>query len=231
MKDRKRKERKEHGGDEHEDELEDEHEGVYEDIFGLPRRRRGLDDPFFSDFDAEFERMRRYMDRMMQAAMRGGLARDGPNRPFIYGFSMRTGPDGRPVFQEFGNTRNVKRVTGPGQSACPAVGEGQEGPVRDQGGPEYGGREPLTDVIDCGETLAVTVELPGVERDDIELEISNDTLTIRVDTDERRYYKEVDLPEAVEEDTTKASYKNGVLDVTLRKKAPVKKRGKKVRID
>lgn len=227
MRDRKRKERKEHEEDEH----EDEHEEVLEDIFGLPRRRRGLDDPFFSDFDAEFERMRRYMDQMMQAAMRGDVARDGPNKPFIYGFSMRTGPDGRPVFQEFGNTRNVRKVTGPGPSACPAVGEGQERPVRDQGGTEYGGREPLTDVIDCGETLAVTVELPGVEKDDIELEISNDTLTIKVDTEERRYYKEIDLPEAVEEDTTKASYKNGVLDVTLTKKASTKKKGKKVKID
>jgi HSP20 family protein len=222
--DDKRKKKRKEREDGEPDEL-----GPFEDgLFGWPsdRRRRSMD-PFFSDMDSEFERMRRYMDHMMQAAMRGDLSRDDPNKPFIYGFSMKTGPDGKPVFREFGNTRRAKRITGTGPRAtCPAgtcTGT-------DDDHVTINGREPLTDVIDCGDTIAVTVELPGVEKKDIQLNVSEETLTIQVDTEERRYYKEVDLQAPVEEDTTKASYKNGVLDVTLKKKAVEKKKGKRVEI-
>jgi HSP20 family protein len=214
-----------------EDEEPDEEE-VYEDIFNVPRRRRHYD-PFFGSFDAEFERMRQYMDQMMEAAMRGDLTRDDQMKPFIYGFTMRTGPDGKPHFQEFGNTRNVRRLSESrkapscGDGAC---ADGTCGAPRGQGYAINGSREPLTDVIDCGDSIAVTVELPGVEKKDIHLEVAEDFLTIRVDTEGRRYFKEVELPAPVEEGTTKASYKNGVLDVTL-KKSQDKRKGKKVEIE
>lgn len=183
----------------------------------------GYRDPFFSSFDDEFESMRRYMDKMMRSAMKGGLEGDDLNKPFIYGFSMRTGPDGKPVFQEFGNTRRMRGLNG---DARPA----EQGPSRPPE-PTVRGREPLTDVIDCGDTIAVTVELPGVDKADIELEVHEETLTIKVDTESRRYFKEVDLPSPVKEDTAQASYKNGVLDVTLTKKCPGKKKGQKVPIE
>ncbi|MCS7114135.1 MAG: hypothetical protein RMJ15_03975 [Nitrososphaerota archaeon] len=45
--------------------------------------------------------------------------------------------------------------------------------------------------------MHVVAELPGVEKEDIKLYGSEDTLTITVDTPQRKYHKEVSLPAKV----------------------------------
>lgn len=195
------------------------------------RRRRAFDPfSFGGDIDDEFEQMRRYMDQMMKAAMRGGLVGSSNNEPFVYGFSLRIGPDGKPVFQEFGNTSKARKMAPPGpQEASSSRGRSWAAEDDEETeGPQ--GREPLTDVIDCGDTIAVTVELPGVEKNDIKLEIADTLLTIRVNNEARRYFKEVQLPAPVKEEAAKASYKNGILDITLTKKVPPKKKGTKIEV-
>ncbi len=67
------------------------------------------------------------------------------------------------------------------------------------------------------EVIKVVAEVPGVEKDDINLNASERKLIISVDTPQRKYYKEVDLPAEVDPKSTKASYKNGVLEVVLKK--------------
>ena len=79
-------------------------------------------------------------------------------------------------------------------------------------------REPLTDIIEGDDDVAVTVEIPGVEKNNIELNVTNDILEIKVDTPNRKYHKRLDLPCDVLPKTTKATYKNGVLDVVIKRK-------------
>ena len=66
--------------------------------------------------------------------------------------------------------------------------------------------------------MAVTIEIPGVEKEDIDLEVTEDTLEINVDNPNRKYHKIIDLPCKVKPKTTKASYKNGVLDIVIKRK-------------
>jgi len=114
--------------------------------------------------------------------------------PFIYGYSMIIGPDGKPVIREFGNVH---------PSRCgPQIKED---------------REPLIDVISTNGEVRVVAELPGVEKKDIKLHVLDDTVTISVDTPNRKYYKEAKLKEEVETKSAKTSFKNGVLEVTLQK--------------
>ena len=77
--------------------------------------------------------------------------------------------------------------------------------------------------------VKVIAELPGVEKKDIKLHGTETTLTISVDTPQRKYYKEVELPCEVDANSAKASYQNGVLDIELKKAKP-KKKGKKIEI-
>lgn len=169
--------------------------------------RRDFGDFFaFDNIDDEFERMKEYMDRIMQRLMEGELEYE---KPFVYGFSMRVGPDGKPRIQQFGNTRPW------------TIGKEEE----------IGGREPLTDIIEDDKTISVTIEIPGVEKDDIELNTAENKLTISVDTPQRRYYKEVVLPSKVNPELAKATYKNGVLDIILEKVVKKDKRGKKIQIE
>ena len=60
--------------------------------------------------------------------------------------------------------------------------------------------------------------MPGVERDDIDLNVTGDTLEIKVDTPQRKYHKSLNLPCDVKPKTTTATYKNGILDIVIKRK-------------
>jgi len=172
---------------------------------GKRDENRDEGDPFrdlFKDFEKDFAQMQEQLNAIMQDAVKQlteqGFGKAGqPGSPFVYGFSMRLGPDGKPRFEQFGNTLHA-----PGAKPEVAV---------------EGGREPLTDVLDHEDSITVTVELPGVEKTDIQVYATEQQLTIKVDTATRKYYKELALPAAVKPDSTQATFKNGVLDVTIQK--------------
>lgn len=77
------------------------------------------------------------------------------------------------------------------------------------------GRELLLDVVNEEDTVSVTAELPGLEISDIRLDATEVTLTISVDTTNRRYHRRVVLPARVNPRSIRSAYKNGVLEVCL----------------
>jgi len=191
------------------------------------RRGRRANSPFgwmdrwFSGFDEMFERMFQDMARgMPKDFMAEKKLPDGSTMrqygPFVYGYSMSMGPDGKPIVQEFGNVKPSKR---PGMF-------GFEQPALEP----QDAREPLVDVMNEPDQVRVVAELPGVEKSEIKTSISEDTVTIRVDSPVRKYYKEVQLPSHVDPDSPKASYNNGVLEIAL-KKIQQRTKGKEIRID
>jgi HSP20 family protein len=91
-------------------------------------------------------------------------------------------------------------------------------------------REPLVDAMVQSDTVKVVAELPGVEKSDIALECDGRNLVLKVDTDKRRYYKSLELPVEVDPDTSKASYKNGVLELVLTRKS-LGNKPKQIKID
>ena len=92
---------------------------------------------------------------------------------------------------------------------------------------------PQVDVIDQDETILVKAALPGIERDDLEVSTTPQTVTIRATTrkeekqenDEyfRReissgnYLRTVTLPASIDETNIKAKFRNGMLEITLPK--------------
>jgi len=179
------------------------------------RRRRNPFDPFGfdEDFFKELFNDDKIMDdiRRMTEEMMKGFSNAKPGKPFVHGFKINVGPDGKPRIEDFGN-RQVKNPDGE-----PTISEE---------------REPLTDIIEGDNDVAVTVEIPGVEKNDIDLNVKNDTLDIKVDNANRKYHKSLDLPCDVVPKTTKATYKNGILDVVIKRKEKKKPgSGYKVNID
>ncbi|MEN4007038.1 MAG: Hsp20/alpha crystallin family protein [Methanobacterium sp.] len=77
--------------------------------------------------------------------------------------------------------------------------------------------EPLTDVFKERDKLKIIAELPGVEENDINLDLEENKLTISADRPDRKYYKEISLPVPVQADSLKSKYKNGILEVKLRR--------------
>jgi len=104
---------------------------------------------------------------------------------------------------------------------------------------------PLTDVMEEDEKVVVTTDLPGVDKEDVELNLKDNVLVIsagkgkeeeaekegylRKERSFMRYYREIPLPDGVTEEETTAQLKNGVLTVTLPKTKPVA--GKKIEIE
>ncbi len=76
----------------------------------------------------------------------------------------------------------------------------------------------------------MVVELPGVEKSDIKLHGTEDSLEISVDTSQNKYYKEVELPVKVRVKEATSSYKNGVLEVVLPKAEGSKPKGEPINI-
>jgi HSP20 family protein len=131
--------------------------------------------------------------------------------PFVYGYSMTIGPDGKPKIREFGNVKPSSDFESCGVTQ-PCLDVKEE-------------REPLVDIINANGEIKVIVELPGVEKEDVKLHGTEDKLTISVDTPERKYFKEIEMPAKIEPKKAKTSYKNGVLEVTVPKIEEKKKSG------
>jgi len=114
--------------------------------------------------------------------------------PFVYGYSVKIGSDGKPEVREFGNVK-------------PSL----KGPqVKEE-------REPLVDIVETDGEVQVVAELPGVEKKDIKLTSTEEEMTISVDAPEHKYFKKIVFPAKVRMKEAKTQYKNGVLEVTLPK--------------
>jgi HSP20 family molecular chaperone IbpA len=91
-------------------------------------------------------------------------------------------------------------------------------------------REPLTDVFDEKDHVKVYMELPGVEKSDIQLNVTDNAMEIKAGD----FANAVKLPPVdVDSEKASASYRNGVLEVTVPKIQKTVDEGKKrtIKID
>ena len=100
------------------------------------------------------------------------------------------------------------------------------------------GWTPSVEVTDTDGSIDVTAELPGVSKEDVDVDLENNVLTIRGEKKQQKEEKEKDhylferyygsfqrsfaLPAPVDEASVKAEFRNGVLKIHLDKAAQVK---------
>jgi HSP20 family protein len=110
--------------------------------------------------------------------------------------------------------------------------------------PPFEGRTPKVDVIDREAEILVRAELPGVDKDHLEVSMTDDMVTIKASTryekeeEKGEYYRHemsagefqrsLSLPAPVKSDAAKASFKDGVLELTIPKAEVAKRRSIKV---
>ena len=112
----------------------------------------------------------------------------------VFGFSIKTAVGGKPIVEPFGNIKKTPK-----------------GPTVDEE------REPMTDVFDEKEEVRVYAEMPGVNEEDIKIDLRGDILNISAHGVERKYHKEILLPTKVKTETLTSRYKNGILEIRIQK--------------
>ena len=112
-----------------------------------------------------------------------------------YGFSIRSGVDDAPRRPPFGNLH-----------LCTRDGEFVVDEVH----------EPLVDLIDDGDDIVASIDLPGVLEDEILVRTEGKGLVVKT-VGQRRLAKGVPLPTPVVDDSIRTAYGNGVLEIRARK--------------
>lgn len=154
--------------------------------------------------EKDLEEMEKMFDEIFSSFRGEGEVRG----PYVYGFSLTLGPDGKPIVRRFGNLK-------------PPIVE------------EEGYREPFVDVVVDNKTNEVKViaEIPGVSKDKIDIEATEKIVKIRAENGDRKYRTQVDLPVEVDPKTAKARYNNGIIEIALKPKEPIKEEGTKIKVE
>ena len=147
----------------------------------------------FKNFSGSSENLDNIFEKLNKAAeMSATFPARNVSGPILYGYTMTTGPDGKPVVQEYGNVQPDKL---PNE------------------------REPLIDTLvdEKEKTLKIVAEMPGVEKKDVSVVVGDDKV-IHIDAErgEKNYHVKVPIKHKVDAESPKATYKNGILELVFK---------------
>jgi len=160
---------------------------------------------FYNDeFDRFFKSMFRSvnLDELFE-----NVKSTGCTGPLCYGYTMTVGPDGMPVVKQYGNAKP------------------ELSPTSDT-------REPLVDTLvdDKEKLVKLVAEMPGVEKKDVKIVVDGKIVNIDAENGDKKYHAKVPIQHKVDENSVKASYKNGILEIIF-KQVEEKPTGKTVEVE
>lgn len=174
-----------------------------------------------------FEEMRREMEREFEENLRDienkvpkDLIREYETEdgakvreigPLVYGSTTTIGADGKPIVREFGNVK-------------PRMRAGSRPNILTE-------RQPLSEVSSTDKEVKVSVELPGVSKEQIKIDANEGQVDIKTEDPKRKYHEVIDLPTEVDIDSVKSTFVNGLLEITFNKKSKDKAKSKSITID
>ena len=150
----------------------------------------------------DFEEFADRIFRDMEELMRASPQ----DNTLVRGFTMVI-EGGEPIIREFGNVN-------------PQMEDGVE--IE---------RKPLIDVMKDDDAVTVIAEMPGVEKEDIDIKASETHVEISAEREDRKYSEKVDLGCKVIPDSHKARYNNGVLEIVFKRREDKEEEMKKVNVE
>ena len=187
-------------------------------FFGFPDIFRGFDE-MRRDMEREFENTFKNIESKAPKDLVREYETSGGGKvreygPFVYGYSMTIGPDGKPKVREFGNVKSPFSTRG--FSTRPLISSE---------------REPLADVTTTDKDVKVVVEIPGVNKENIKINVYDNSVEVTTTGTERKYHEVVDIPPETDIETATSTYKNGILEIIFKKKEQSKPKGKQIKIE
>jgi len=163
-------------------------------------RRKDLRD-VLDEIDTYFESFEKDIEDAVKNSIFGA---ERTGKPFIAGFSFNLGPEGKPSLQTFGTN--------------PITGDGFRSPINEQV------------VDDKNGVLRLLLEMPGVEKQDIQVDATEDRAVITAESSSKKYRAELGFKVPVRPDSGKAEYKNGMLEISFSLKDKANKGYKRVNV-
>ncbi|MEA2071896.1 MAG: archaeal heat shock protein Hsp20 [Asgard group archaeon] len=159
------------------------------DLFG----RDFMGNEFFEEFMKEISQMMGSMDNQNPNVKRKVFG------PYVRGYSVTIGPDGKPKVKKFGNVRS---------------NQGQLPPQTQQS------NESLIDVFTNNGEVKIVAEIPGVSKEDINVRATETKVKISAQSSERNYQTEKELPVKIKPKTASSKYTNGILELVFERVNP-----------
>lgn len=147
------------------------------------------------------------------------------------------------MFEDFGLTRTGGLGTGLASPLFSGLDRDLTSSLGESG---LGQWSPAVEVLEKGDKLLVRAEIPGVSKDDVSIDLTDDLLTIqgerRQESEDRgegyyrsersygRFVRSIPLPEGVDTDKADARFRDGVLEITLPAPKRERKQGRKLSI-
>lgn len=153
----------------------------------MSEERKNMRD-MLDELDKFFDDFERSLEQTIRSSVE--LGQKALSKPVVAGMAMGIGPEGKPRIQFFGDN-----LVGP---------DGFRAPIYEQ-------------VIDDKEnTLRLVVELPGVEKEDVQLSALEDKVSLEAVKGERKYRMELSLQNAIDPESGTAAYTNGILEIVFK---------------
>ena len=165
----------------------------------------------FEAMNEEFSEAEEMLNRMFRTVREINPSDVAANSPYYYGYQITIGPDGKPHVREFGNVR-------------PAA----KGLVE-----QAGVRQPLFDtaINEKQNTLGITAEMPGVNKEDIKVNIAGQYVTIHAEKGDKKYHTDIPVDLELDDTSAKASYSNGILELKVKLKQAPKAKAREIRVE
>jgi HSP20 family protein len=178
---------------------------------------------FADDFFTDFEEMQEEIDDVFMGINDQGLKEQTEEyeirkdvgirefSSFVYGYSMT---------MEYNDKPRIRKICN--------EGVGNSGNTRKrQGLSKYNKqhttseREPLAEVNIYDKEVKVVLEMPGASKDHIKIRAYDNSVEIFSDHPQTRY-RVINIPQVADIETIRATYKNGILEIILKKKEKLK---------
>lgn len=158
------------------------------------KKKGSFNEVFGSDY---FEHVEKLIDKMTENL---GPSFNKTPIPLVYGFSVSNNSESGTEIREFGSlpVKSTRYVFGEKKSFVQK-------------------RKPLIDIVEKDDEIYVTAEIPGISKGEIILKATDSFLDLKASHAARTYSECIILPSKVNPESARASYRNGVLEVFLRK--------------
>jgi HSP20 family protein len=177
--------------------------------FDMWKEHKGIRN-IFEYLNREFADAESLLDKTFGTLQESGDDKKPTLPYYYYGYQLSVGPDGIPHVKEFGDVKPLTQRPGPS-----------------------GSKEPLVDksVDKKRNILRITAEMPGLNKQDIKVQVQEGLVSIHAEKGEKKYHTELPVEHRLDENSVKATYVNGILELNFKISEQAKPKRKEVKVD